>query len=199
MTEQQTFTISRGEGYGGQPYTVGQVIQRPPYPRYAQYPAWLVVVESGETYYGSDGMSFGVGDESGSVYWATCRAATDAEAAPIIAAAERRAALVQARKDRDAVARDIRARGERPALDNQPVGETVCASLYRGQTYLPAYGGGTWFVIAEEGIWYVEGHSADGDDWSANNLPGNLGWLVPTDPATAKQLHNIDAILSQNA
>lgn len=56
-------------------------------------PEYLYVLTASRRYYREDGMSFGVGDESGYVYSATCRPATEEEAQPLreqLAAATRR-------------------------------------------------------------------------------------------------------------
>lgn len=41
------------------------------------------------------------------------------------------------------------------------------------------YGGGHRIVIDQDCVWYVQGNGADGDDWSVNNLPGEIAWRAP--------------------
>ncbi|HBY44734.1 MAG TPA: hypothetical protein DEU95_10460 [Chloroflexi bacterium] len=182
-TEQQTYRISRGEGYGGDDMPVGAVITRPRGQAYHDYPAYMYVLQSGRDYYREDGMSFGVGDESGYVYWADCRAATEEEAAPLRITFARRAAASEANRQAAAIIKSIRMNGVRPLRDTVPAGEIVWELTTYGGTYLPAYGGGQWLIIADDGIWYIEGHHADGDDWSANNIGGHsLGWRLDATP-----------------
>jgi hypothetical protein len=58
------------------------------------------------------------------------------------------------------------------------------------------YGGGDWFVITPDEIWYVENNGADGDEWSRNNVitggAGAVGWRVPFDAAIVKRLREIE-------
>ena len=85
-------TVSRGSGYGGTPYQAGQTIK-------SRDNAWVVVERAGETHYREDGMNFGVGDESGDVYWADCREANEAETAAAEAARAVRVAAKARRAD----------------------------------------------------------------------------------------------------
>lgn len=64
--------IARGQGYGGQPYWVGGVIK-------CGDVGLVTVVSASKTYVRDDGMSFGVGDEEGYIYYAKVRRATEAE------------------------------------------------------------------------------------------------------------------------
>lgn len=47
------------------------------------------------------------------------------------------------------------------------------------------YGGGRRFVVGSEWVWFVKGNGADGDDWSYNNLPGEIAWRAPYSAALA--------------
>lgn len=71
----------------------------------------------------------------------------------------------------------IRRNGERPA-DEQPLGERVLDTSN-------IYGGGDWFVIGDDAIWYVQNNGMDGDDWSHNNIrtggAGAIGWKISMD------------------
>lgn len=150
-------------------------------------PEYLVVLDASQRYYREDGMSFGVGDESGHVYQATVRAATDEESAPLRTAArecDRRRLARQALED---VAREIVEAGERPEGWHEPAGEVV--PIGEGQTI---YGGGQWFVLGPEWIWYVRNNGADGDDWSLNNIrtggAGAIGWRGPARAEVAARI-----------
>jgi len=85
--------ISQGSGYGGREYHPGQVL------RHAKH-GLIIVVSASKRYFREEdeGMSFGVGDESGYIYSATCRPATEAEAAPLLAAEAAREKIIAAKK-----------------------------------------------------------------------------------------------------
>lgn len=172
-----TETISKGEGYGGREFKPGQVV--------GHKDGWWVVVKASKRYYDEDGMSMGVGDEEGYVYSATIRPATDEEAAPMIAKVEAAEARKAAEARRTEIANDIKTRGERPDGMNQPDGET------RSDRHT-IYGGGDWFVVGENYIWYVQNNGADGDDWSRNNVrtrgAGAIGWRIPYDNEMATEI-----------
>ncbi len=65
--------IGGGQGYGYSDYVSGQIVEDRDNSR------WLTVVSASRTYYGEDGLSFGVGDEQGYIYSAACRLATESE------------------------------------------------------------------------------------------------------------------------
>ncbi|MBV8235725.1 MAG: hypothetical protein JO075_08490 [Acidimicrobiia bacterium] len=136
-------------------------------------------------------MSFGVGAERGHIFGATCRAATEEELRPIRSRIEEKARSKQAAKDLEAVAERVR-KGERPEGRNRPEGEVVSAG--GGE---PAYGGGQWFVIGADWIWFVENNGGDGDDWSPNNVTtggaGAIGWRVPAEAGLAEQIRELAA------
>jgi len=189
----KTYRLSRGSGDGYRGWQRGQIVQTRP--RYLErgYPEWLYVLDASSKYYRYDGMSFGVGDDSGYVYTATCREATPEEAAPYIA--KREAALkVQTAKTRlEEIKRDIQQRGERPeANDNNAHGER----MFDTQT---AYGGGDWFVVNDSEIWYVRNNGMDGDCWSANNVitggAGAIGRRIPRDEALVAELRELAGII----
>lgn len=188
------WSIGCGSGYGGAPYGEGQVIRAPKHIAEDGGPAYLYIVRAREQYFREDGMSFGVGDESGYYYAADCREATAEEAAPLMErerkAAEKRAA---AKELRDAK-KSIRDNGERPEGDNSPEGERVLDT----QT---AYGGGDWFVIGTEHIWYVRNNGGDGDAWASNNVltggAGAIGWRVEFDAELAANIRRLAGIVEE--
>ena len=188
------YHISGGEGYGYRGWQVGQVIRASDRMQAEQgYPEWLYVVHATSRYYREDGMSFGVGDESGHTFAADCRAATDDESAPIVAQRRARAERKTAEARRAEIARMFETRGERPDgpidLDGQRLMDT--------QTI---YGGGDWFELAAGAMWYIQNNGADGDDWSTNNIrtggAGAIGWRLPLDLEIEAELLALDALLS---
>lgn len=174
--EKGSIRIAGGSGYGCRGWSVGQVVRNTPRNIEAGGPEWLYVVSAKKEWVSEDGMSFGVGDESGYIYTAFCRPATEEEAAPVIAARkaaeEKQAAKRAALADLDAIKAHITENGDRPSEWEK--GETV--NIGQGHTI---YGGGEWFLITESRIWYCRGNGGDGDDWSDNNLPGVRAWRVP--------------------
>lgn len=184
-----TFQIGGGSGYGCEGWTQGQVIRSPKRDVAERgYPPYLYVLRAQSRYVREDGMSFGVGDESGHLYSATCRAATDEEAAPRIAAERRKAAIEAAKARLESIKRDIQKRGERPEGSNIVDGER----LFDTQNI---YGGGDWFVLQPEYIWYMQNNGTDGGDWSANNVrtggAGAIGWRIPRTDATVAMLYAV--------
>jgi hypothetical protein len=80
----------------------------------------------------------------------------------------------QAMQDLAAIEKEIKA-GECPDGENHPEGE-------RWFDTQSIYGGGSWFIIDPEWIWYVQNNGMDGDNWSRNNVrtggAGAIGWRV---------------------
>lgn len=162
--------LSGGSGYGCQGWTVGQVVRSGARAMAQGQPEYLMVVTAGKTYHREEGMSFGVGDDRGYIYWATCRAATEAESAGLrerLAAKQR----AEARKaELQAIAEEIRQAGERPECAAYPRGVVVeVEPRFRA------------LVLADDGIWLTQYNGGDGDRWDLSNLPAHIGWRVPRD------------------
>lgn len=188
------YGLSGGSGYGCHGWRVGQVLRATDGQRAKGYPEWLIVLTTGQRYYREDGMCFGVGDDSGYVYCATCRQATPEEAAPALANYEAGRARLAAEKRLGEIKADIQARGVRPNGDNRPGGRVILDTL-------DLYGGGDCFVLEETKIWYVRNNGMDGDDWSRNNVitggAGAIGWYAPATPELVAELDQLAAILSR--
>jgi len=184
--------ISQGEGYGGTPYRLEEVIcndtnanNKAPY---------VVVLHAKRQHYAYDGLSFGVGDESGYIYSACVRAATDEESAPLRAQEARIAARETAQKTVSALATRIKNGGIFPPHGTHfPEGERLLEDT-RGALY----GTGNLFVVsADNVVWYLERHMMDGDDWGANNIDGAyMGWSLNHTEA-AEQIRSLAAIIAQ--
>ena len=69
-------TLSRGSGFGGQPYTEGETF-------FDKQLGAITITKAWRRYFAEDGMSFGVGDESGYIYYAEYRAATAEDTAKL--------------------------------------------------------------------------------------------------------------------
>ncbi len=148
-------------------------------------PEFLYVLTASARYIREDGLSFGVGDESGHVYSAICRPATDEESAPLRQEIAELAAKRMAAGRLQEIRKQIIEEGEWPEpTDGQlsPEGETI--PFGPGQNI---YGGGAWFVVGSEWVWYVINNGSDGDDWSSNNVrTGGAGAIGRRVPATAE-------------
>ena len=181
--------VSKGEGYGGRPYRVGEVIR--------QKNQILVVVVASQTYYREDGMSFGVGDDSGYIYSAVCRLATDEEATPLLGQEQAAAAKRAAQATIAEIAARIQQEGELPEKqDSAPDGVRILDTQN-------IYGGGDWFVISDEHIWYVRNNGMDGDNWARNNVrtggAGGIGWRITRDQAVVDALMAAESLLMPEA
>ena len=190
----KTYDIDGGSGYGCYGWEKGQIVRSSDRQRDRGYPEWLYVLSASRHYYRYDGMSFGVGDDSGYTYDATCREATPEEAAPHIAKREAALQAKAAKVRLGEIKRDIQQRGERPeASDDNAQGER----MFDTQT---AYGGGDWFVVNAAEIWYVRNNGADGDYWGVNNVrtggAGAIGWRIPLDEAIVAELRELEKIIS---
>lgn len=173
--ESAPVVISLGEGYGGKDLPGGTVM-RDPRPGEEGI---LYVMRTESRYVCEDGMSFGVGAESGYIYTHYARPATDEEAAPLLEREAEKKARAECRQQLQQVERQIVENGEKPDASEgllNPEGEH-----YGGEPNI--YGGGSWFVVGDEHIWYVRNNGMDGDDWSLNNVAtggaGAIGWRVP--------------------
>jgi len=114
-------------------------------------PAYLFVLQASKQYHREDGMSFGVGDESGHTYSAACRPATDEEAAPL------RAKIAEAQQAKHK-AMDLKVLEERFIKEGEYVarGEDGQAHILNGEQVnigsgQSIYGGGRWFMIEAAG------------------------------------------------
>lgn len=191
------YSLSGGSGYGCEGWNEGQVRRSSQRLQDDKgYPEYLYVVEAGHTYHREDGMSFGVGDESGYTYWARCREATEEEAAPLKAEIERQQKEKAARQRLGEIKKHVQGVGERPDPEQgqrRLDGETVLNSR-------TPYGGGDWWVIASDAIWYVRNNGNDGDCWAHNNVEtggaGAVGWYVPYTDDLAAELRELAATLS---
>lgn len=187
--------LSGGSGYGCQGWTAGQTLRTSDRLRERGYPEYVTVVRAGSQYVREDGMSFGVGDESGYRYWADCREATEEEAAPVRERHERAAARKAAKACLTELAQQVRDTGERPEGEHIPEGDRP--KTLDTQTI---YGGGDWWVIGTDYIWYVKNNGADGDDWRYNNVrtggAGAIGWRVPATKELAAELRQIAEVIA---
>jgi len=196
---QGRWVLSGGEGYGCHGWEIGQVvyIDRTK-PAYEGYPEFLLVVDTKEKYFSVDGLSFGVGDDSGYKFTAYCRAASDEEAASLKQKIEQQNRRYNATCRLDEIGREIKNNGEKPVGPSQmdmPEGEMI----FVADPHDELYGGGWWIIANDDYVWYIENHGMDGDFWAANNIrtggAGALGWRVSRNEDLVSELNKIKEIL----
>lgn len=128
-------------------------------------------------YIREDGLSMGLSCDEGYLYTYWSRPATPDEYAEPLRAECVRLARKGLIDSLDAVADRIREIGDRP--DRQPNGTRHDHPLHPQDLY----GGGCWFVVEEEGCWFVRNNGMDGDNWALNNVrtqgAGAMGWYLP--------------------
>jgi hypothetical protein len=186
--------LCRGEGNGGEPYTVGSIFLDPADMRY------VVVRAAWSEYYREDGLSFGVGDDSGHLYFAICRVATVAEYMPVWEAEQ--AAFVKKSHQKD-----VRRAFERLFKTD----EGVYAFRVNGKPWqlegrwikigegFTIYGGGEEICIAKRYIWRVRGNGADGDNWSRSNTSHGIGYRFSSTPERIAALAEYAACYTSSA
>jgi len=185
----EQFRIGGGQGYGWREMHPGETMRNP---RDAG-PKYITIISASKKYFRDDGMSFGVGDEQGYVFSAIAREATEEESAPLRTKEAASAEKKRAKKALQGIAAEIQKDGERPD------GSNVTGGTHYSDTQ-NIYGGGEWFTIGDEYIWYVKNNGMDGDNWSSNNVStggaGGIGWRVPFDEKLAERIKKESAIAS---
>lgn len=120
------------------------------------------------------------------------RPATDQETALLERQEQDEAAERQAIKDRSERLDRLRDRfmsdGSRPAERQVVEGEVLLDTRN-------IYGGGEWWVIQPDAIWFIRNNGADGDDWDLNNVvtggAGAIGWRLPRTPEMEAELREL--------
>lgn len=192
--DKKYFHIGGGSGYGDEELHVGEVIKATQDQINRGYPEFLYVVSSDKKYFKYDGLSFGVGDDSGYVYSAKCRPATEEEAKPIQEKIEKDKNVRKAKLRLEEIKNTIMKTGEYPKGNNFIEGQKILDTQ-------DIYGGGDWFVITKDHIWYVKNNGMDGDDWSRNNVrtvgAGAIGWKIPIDEKLVSELNELKKIINE--
>lgn len=181
--------IGGGSGYGYHEYSKGEIIKSTQEQINNGYPEFLYVIDSGKRYYSDDGMSFGVGDDSGYIYWAKCRPATKEESEPLRKEIEKNKRKKELSKRVENIKDEIMKNGERPEEEHIITGRV----LFDTQNI---YGGGDWFEITDNEIWYIKNNGMDGDNWANNNVrtggAGAIGWKINKNEEIVKELESIE-------
>ena len=189
------FNVGGGSGYGYSEYKVGDVIKAKQEQINKGYPEFLYVVSASKKYFSNDGLSFGVGDDEGYVYIAKCREATEEESKKLREKIENDKKVRKAKLRVEEIENIIVKKGEFPKGDFNLDGD----KLFNTQNI---YGGGKWFVIDKDYIWFVRNNGMDGDDWSKNNIKtggaGALGWRIKYDEKIENELVDLEKIIKKN-
>ena len=146
----------------------------------------ITVVAYRSQYFAEDGLTFGVGAESGYLHKASCRPATQEESDAVIAAE----CKSEARRQSDVAYPSLfdKEAGERvPPRRRRPSGETV---KIKGGHSITGHG---TEVLIEEGetyVWVIEDNGADGHCWANTNIgtPGYAGEIGFRFDATPERL-----------
>jgi len=177
----EQFHLGGGQGYGWREMHPGETMRNPR----DDGPKYVTIISASKKYFRHDGMSFGVGDEQGYVFSAIAREATEEESAQL---REDEAASTEKKRAKTAlqgISAEIKKDGERPDGLNVPDGTNYADTQN-------IYGGGEWFTIGDEYIWYVKNNGMDGDNWSSNNVrtggAGGIGWRVPFNGNLAEEI-----------
>lgn len=114
-------------------------------------PEFLYVLTARARYIASDGMSFGVGDERGYIYEATCRPAGDDEAAPLRGQLAREERVAAARSELSRIAQEIEQSGEpgRGPDTGEIISAGACTAIHIAEdeiyTSVRVYDAGTYY------------------------------------------------------
>lgn len=110
-------------------------------------------------------------------------------------AREREQAVQQKKKEMKKIVAEIKQifheHGEKPSGSYVVDGEVIDNPFCRRNIY----GGGEWWVIQKDYIWYVMNNGGDGDDWSLNNVvtggAGAIGIRIPYDEHVAQMIREL--------
>jgi hypothetical protein len=186
--------LCRGEGNGGEPYTVGSIFLDPADMRY------VVVRTAWSEYYREDGLSFGVGDDSGHLYFAICRVATVEEYMPVWKAEQAAFAAKSKRTDAQrAIQRLFKTEDGvyEFALDGKPI--QLAGRWIKIGSGFTIYGGGEEICVTKQHIWRVRGNGADGDNWSSTNTSHGIGYRFASTPERIAALAEYAACYTSSA
>lgn len=199
QVEEGQIRLSGGSGYGYTGWERGQVIRNGDRRVAEGEPRYLMILTASETYYREDGMSFGAGEDRGYVYSATAREATEEESSELRERDALRDAQAEAIQAVEALRSRVQEEGEAPPRDPQDPDGRLMPEGERLLDTQDIYGGGDWWVVGPEWIWYIRNNGMDGDNWSYNNIrtggAGAIGWRIPyEDEAEAVLRRAVEAV-----
>jgi len=172
--------LGGGSGNGCRGWTVGQVVRMNDRSVEGGTPRWVVITRSDREYVREDGLSCGVGNDTGYLYYADARPATPEEYGQRETERNAEIARQQAKKDLAVIFQD-EIKDESNWVDGEnldkPEGETIPV----GRQDLRVYGTGDTLVITDDHVYAMELCGADGDAWNGNFGATCRGWSVPAD------------------
>lgn len=123
------------------------------------------------------------------------REATEAEILELERAESQAKTAIEARDALQTELRLLKKRfkeeGERPLGEHAPQGTRLLDTA-------TIYGGGDWFVIGSDHIWFIVNNGGDGDNWAHNNIrtggAGAIGYRLPHDELLADRLRELAAM-----
>lgn len=158
---------------GTKPYGVGDCLLK--------NNLWFVVVDTWSKYIEDDGLSLGLDDDSGELFSAGCRDATEEE----IERAKQKLAIEQEKQQKKIKMKILRNKifslrfDDRPQKCDFPAGEKhEIDSLHT-------------IVLTDSAAWLLRYNGADGDTWSANNCEGRWIATYSSQPETIQKATQI--------
>jgi len=140
-------------------------------------------------------MSFGFNFDRGWGHTYYCVPASEEDTADLIRKETERQSRGDAARRVEEIAKSIQKSGQHPSGEHRLQGKRI---LIVGERNIP-YGGGSWFVIEPNAIWFIRNNGADGDNWSHNNVltggAGAIGWKVPYDASLAAEMEGLYKVL----
>ena len=152
----------------------------------------IVITGYGKKWYlrSEDACCYGMLPDDQWVRYAYYRDATPAEIATVEAAEEAARKAAAERKAREKRINEI----ENKIKKAENYAQNVNPKDLDGEVLLDtinAYGGGERIITNDRWLWCVQNNGGDGDDWSATNVPGGIGWRIPRDEALVKELRGL--------
>jgi len=191
-----------GSGYVSQPPSVEQTVRLPKNLR-SDGGMIAVITKVDSQYIRDDGLSFGVGDDSGYVWTVHYRLASEDEERKFLAKEEVKKNRSQAEKDMQGAIVELEklawSSGKHQYGSNdQPLPFPDGKVIFKDERGM-LYGSGRWIVKAADGtIWFIRNNGADGDDWSQNNIKtggaGAVGWELKNNAEAERLISKIETL-----
>ena len=152
----------------------------------------IVITGYGKKWYlrSEDACCYGMLPDDQWVRYAYYRDATPAEIAAVEAAEEAARKKAAEKKAREKRINEI----ENKIKKAENYAQNVDPKDLDGEVLFDTfniYGGGERIIANDRWLWCVQNNGGDGDDWSATNVPGGIGWRIPRDEALVKELRGL--------
>lgn len=190
--------IAIGSGYTRRgEFEVGEILDNTNRKISKENVDWYYVIKAWKKYIREDGLSFGVGDDSGYIYYAKIRPATEEESKDKILEKEEKKNKSEKMKEIKEIIEYIQKNGEEPTIDKLIKVEGKTYYFNENQII---YGGGSWLTIQPDKLWYIVNNGRDGDDWTRNNVEtggaGAIGkYILKSDKNFDEYVNKIETYL----